>query len=130
MILTRNFLSLAVLAIGATPCMGQFQLQCFGGRALDCSQFITPFCNGLTADGPVASGDIVSRCFNVFNGLRCDLTALNTGANATTSAAANCSTAMKAVSGGCPSDGSATFSNSFYFQLDPNTGRCAIPGGN
>ncbi|KAJ7454227.1 hypothetical protein FB451DRAFT_1518754 [Mycena latifolia] len=110
----------------STKNTGQLQISFLRGSAADCARYVTPFCTTL-ANAMVAPSDIISRCFNLAGGQRCDFGAMNTNSKvndtSTRASVGACTLTMKSIAGGWSQGGSGQFNKRpFKFHMDPNTG--------
>ncbi|KAJ7236768.1 hypothetical protein C8J57DRAFT_1376183 [Mycena rebaudengoi] len=123
--------SLVVLAsIGFS--VGQIRTTCLGpGTTGNCSSVISTFCSSLAVDIIVPS-DTLTRCFNMPDGVRCDLGVVNMGNATDAPSVVNCRLILNQVSAECPTGGLGNVVGlPFEFQVDANEGACAvIPPGN
>ncbi|KAF5355096.1 hypothetical protein D9756_005779 [Leucocoprinus leucothites] len=114
--------------------MAQGPRTCFQGNngvgaapATDCAQFITGFCSDAAASQiPVRVNDSTSRCFNLPDGDRCDLTAFNTYSRDSAPSGTNCVTVMTDLAANCNLGGFGKINNStvYTFTIDRNHGVC------
>ncbi|KAJ7832297.1 hypothetical protein B0H13DRAFT_1915062 [Mycena leptocephala] len=128
-------------------CAGQLNTTCFVGileiapissrHSAPRSQSISYVCRAtanikIELAVQIAPGDTAGHCFNVADGLRCDLTVTNKGAATDAPSTVNCPTILNQISAKCPAGGFGNFVGlPFQFQLVPNEGGCpVIPPGN
>ncbi|KAJ7086241.1 hypothetical protein C8R44DRAFT_893698 [Mycena epipterygia] len=127
--ISSNFFGLVLLAVVATPCLGQV-VDCSSGTQGDCNGFVSDFC--VTATTVMAAGDGLSRCFNTGTGAKrasCDLSVINGDSDEALSTAQDCSTVLKKIATECPSGGSGLIHDGgpLNYAIRPNIGRCPKP---
>ncbi|KAJ7085525.1 hypothetical protein C8R44DRAFT_893815 [Mycena epipterygia] len=125
----RAFFSLVVVAVTATSCVGQVQMNCFAaGPAFDCFSFALAFCSTI-GNSSVRPTDSIIRCFEgPAAATQCLFTTVNTLTANSIPNTANCLSALEEVDTNCPFGGSGQIvGDNFRFWMDTKTGACPRP---
>ncbi|KAJ7815924.1 hypothetical protein B0H13DRAFT_2380736 [Mycena leptocephala] len=127
--LSTSLLRLAALALLIAPTFEQNVTCIPAGVIGDCGAFTTTFCSAFD-QRTIAIGNSISACFATHvTDLKCDLTAVNTGAAAAAPSVANCEAILSIVAAECPMGGLGQFPGGYTFTADPNNGVCQPPCG-